>query len=901
MEIAGKLSPAKNSHLAVLKPNELYSPMNDELPPKPTKKIHPTLGHSYLPRALSYVLFSLLVVTALPPDKQWAIPIVLFFGFIYPTLFYQIAIRMKNTRMIGLAGYPIDTFLWSMAIIVSHYSIVILLVAPQLAIVSSMLMIGFWRGLMTLAVMTGVLLAGLQFVEADLTGQFFFAQGVYGAFLTMGFMFCISLLVNKATRDFVSARHQLQDQNKQIMAQTEQLASISEVAQLVNSTLDIDQVMKTIMEHLNKEFDFTLMAIMFLDKEKETLHLDRLRGDIPDALVGFLQGLHIPMSEKESAFTIAVSSKAPHYIADVSSDTGAAEGVSAEIYQRLPAKSLITFPLIKDDEAEGVLVFANTEKQFVLEDEDIDHIGRYVTYIVSALRNASDYREIQEARALADSANKAKSQFLANMSHELRTPMNAVIGYSEMLEEEAEERGLDDLIPDLQKIRNAGRHLLELINDVLDLSKIEADKVELYPEHYDTEGLLADIEATAMPLFEQNDNRFEHEKINELGEVFVDQTRLSQVILNLLSNAAKFTSEGLIRLTAERTPNGRTAWLVIRITDSGIGMTPEQLELIFDPFSQADASTTREFGGTGLGLSISRKLCEIMGGTLTAESRKDVGSTFTVRIPVGEGGPQINMQSPTTATINDLQAGLDADAHSILVIDDDEHIRDLMQRMLTREGYRVITAASGAAGIELARQLRPSVITLDVLMPDQDGWSVLAELKSDPDLVDIPVVMLTILDEPHKGFMLGASEFLTKPIDRTRIIDVIRRLDVQANRNALVVEDDEDTRALMVDWLQSEGWQVHTARNGFEGVQAYLQHTPGLILLDLMMPEMDGFEFLDQIRQQPKAAESSVIVITAKDLTASEIERLNGGVQRIIQKGNHSNEGILREIKRHLN
>ncbi len=875
--------------------------MNDELPPKPKQKIHPTLGRSYLARAFSYLLFSLLTVTALPPETQWAIPLVLFFGFIYPTLFYQIAIRMKNTRMIGLAAYPIDAFLWSMAIIVSHYSIVMLLVAPQLAIVSCILMIGLWRGMVSLAIMTGVLLAGLQFVDVDLTGQFFFAQGVYGAFLTMGFMFYISLIVNKTTREFVSARHQLQDINKQVMAQTKQLVAISEVAQLVNSTLDIDEVMKTIMEQLNKEFDFTLMAIMFLDKDRETLHLDRLRGDVPDDVMGFLQGLHIPLSEKESAFTIAVSSKVPVYLADVSRDKGAAVGVSAAIYQRLPAKSLIAFPLIQHDEAIGVLTFANTEKHFALQSSDIDHIGRYVTYVVSALRNASDYREIQEARANADSANRAKSQFLANMSHELRTPMNAVIGYSEMLEEEAEDRGLDDLIPDLQKIRNAGHHLLELINDVLDLSKIEADKVELYPEHCNTEGLLADIEATAMPLFDNNDNRFKHEKTNELGEIFVDQTRLSQILLNLLSNAAKFTTEGLIRLTAERTSNGGTAWLVIRVTDSGIGMTPEQLERIFDPFSQADATTTREFGGTGLGLSISRKLCEIMGGTLTVESRKDVGSTFTVRIPVGESGQQINQQSKTPTSIKAVQAGLDADAHSILVIDDDEHIRDLMQRMLSREGYRVITAASGAAGIELARQLRPSVITLDVLMPDQDGWSVLAELKSDPDLVDIPVVMQTILDESHKGFMLGASEFLTKPIDRKRIIDVIRRLDHQANREALVVEDDEDTRSLMVDWLQTEGWQVHTARNGFEGVQSYLQHTPGLILLDLMMPEMDGFEFLDQIRQQPKAAESSVIVITAKDLTSMDLERLNGGVQRIIQKGNHSNEGILREIKRHLN
>jgi len=498
------------------------------------------------PRVVTYLLGSLLAVSSVAPERQSVIYIMLFFGFIYPTLFFQVAIRMKNTRVIGLGAYWVDALLWSLAIIATHYSIVMLLVAPQLAVISSILMLGLRLGLGSLVVMAIVLLSGLHFVNVELTERFFVAQGVYGWLLILGFMFYIALLVNRTTQSFVSARHQLQDKNKQIMAQTEQLASISEVARLVNSTLDIDQIMKTIMERLNREFDFTLMAIMFLDQENEVLYLDRLRGDVPEALMEVLLGLQIPMSEQESAFTIAVSTKTPHYISDVSRDTGAAEGVSAQIYQQIPAKSLITFPLIKDGEALGVLTFANTEKHFALEPEDIEHIEHYVNYIVSALRNASDYREIQEARAAADDANKAKSQFLANMSHELRTPMNAVIGYSEMLEEEAEDRGLNDLIPDLKKIRNAGGR-----------------------------ELLADIVSTAMPLFDKNSNRFETEIDDQLGEASLDRTKVSQVILNMLSNAAKFTSEGLVRLTAQRSMQDDVEWLVVSVTDSGIGMTAE--------------------------------------------------------------------------------------------------------------------------------------------------------------------------------------------------------------------------------------------------------------------------------------------------------------------------------------
>jgi signal transduction histidine kinase/CheY-like chemotaxis protein len=861
-----------------------------------SRKIHPALQRSLWARVIAYALGCPLVYTLLPPDSTWIRWVVLFFGLVYPALFSILGSRASNTRAVGFAGYYIDALLWGLAVVATHYAIVMLAVAPLLAVVTGVLMLGLRRGSASLAVLFAVVLSGPYFVDVELTENFLIIQAVYGWTLILVFMLYITLLVNATTRNFVSARHQLEEKNLQVMEQADQLESMSKVAQLVNSTLDIDEVMNTIAGRLNRIFEFSIMAILFLDREKQSLCLDRISGNIPDEDLQQLQGMHIPLSEKNSAFSITANSRAPRYLADVSQDRGAFEGVSGAIFKLVPARSLLTFPLIQDEEVQGVLAFANTDNFFLLDDADIEHIGLYVTYVVSALRNASDYREIQEARAAADAANKAKSQFLANMSHELRTPMNAVIGYSEMLEEEAEEQGLDDFIPDLQKIRSASQHLLQLINDVLDLSKIEADKVELYPELFRADSLLMDVEATAKPLLDKNANRFERELLNDLGEVLIDQTRMRQILLNLLSNAAKFTNKGVIRLTAERSTQGYDDWITFRVTDSGIGMTAEQLERVFDPFSQADASTTREFGGTGLGLSISRKFCEMMGGTLTADSEKGEGSTFTIRVPTGTA------RKPQTGPTQDRSENTHSGKNNgcVLVIDDDEHVQEIMQRMLSREGYKVVSATDGITGVALAREIRPDVITLDVLMPGQDGWSVLNQLKNDPELADIPVVMQSILDETNKAFSLGASDYLTKPVDRSRLVKVIRRLQRQDNRRVLVVEDDVDTQMIMTKWLRDEGWEVHSAVNGLEGVQAFLKHNPGLIILDLMMPTMDGFEFLDQIRRQPNEVDASVVVVTAKDLTGEDLERLNGSVQSIIQKGDHGIDSILNEIKRLL-
>jgi PAS domain S-box-containing protein len=505
-----------------------------------------------------------------------------------------------------------------------------------------------------------------------------------------------------------------------------------------------------------------------------------------------------------------------------------------------------------------------------------------------------DISELTEARREAEGANRAKSQFLANMSHELRTPLNAIIGYSEMLQEEAQDAGLASFVADLDKIHTAGKHLLSLINDVLDLSKIEAGKMELYLETFDVDAMLDEVATTIQPMVARNDNRLTVRRDDSLGEMHADLVKVRQTLLNLLSNACKFTERGGIVLEARRTAGANGDDLHFAVTDSGIGMTPEQMSRLFESFTQAEASTSRRYGGTGLGLALTRRFSEMMGGGVDVTSSSGKGSTFTLRIPARV---DLARRGPASAAVLPGKQG-DGSAGTVLVIDDDADARRLLRNALAADGFRVEEATDGTSGLDLARAVRPDAITLDVLMPGMDGWEVLRRIRADESLADVPVIMLSVLHEQQLAIALGATEYVTKPIDRTQLRSILRRHQATSPAGTvLVVEDDAATRRTFARGFAREGWTVIEADNGRVALERMAVHTPSLILLDLMMPVMDGAEFIAELRKVEAWQQIPVIVVTAKDITREERERLNGHVSDVLTKGTYSHIDLVRDIR----
>jgi CheY-like chemotaxis protein len=424
--------------------------------------------------------------------------------------------------------------------------------------------------------------------------------------------------------------------------------------------------------------------------------------------------------------------------------------------------------------------------------------------------------------------------------------------------------------------------------------------MELHLETFPLVPVIQDVAKTIEPMATKNGNRIFIECPADLDTMHADQTRFRQSLLNLASNANKFTEKGTITIAARQGQESGRDWITLAVADTGIGMTPEQMGKLFQEFSQASSRTASKYGGTGLGLAISRHFCRMMGGDITVESEPGEGSTFTIRLPRIVQG----VETPVTQGRAEARAepvhpiAEDTEEPLILVVDDDATVRDLVQRHLERAGFAVVAATGGKEGLRLVRELRPAAVTLDVMMPDLDGWTVLAAIKGDPALASIPVVLMSIVDQKNRGYALGAADYLVKPVDRAKLVETLTHICGSTSGKALLVDDDEVVRRSVRQALEPIGWQVTEAENGQVAVESLAATRPDVIILDLMMPKMDGFEFLDELRSQPTWQDIPVVIITAKDLTQEDRDRLNGGVERIIQKSDR--DEMLRQLSREV-
>ena len=500
--------------------------------------------------------------------------------------------------------------------------------------------------------------------------------------------------------------------------------------------------------------------------------------------------------------------------------------------------------------------------------------------------------EMETARDEARDASDQKTKFFANMSHELRTPLNAILGYGEMLYEDCEDLGYDDLLPDLKKITSSGTHLLSLINNILDLSKIEAGKMELFVTSFEIENMVQTIKDVSEPLAAKNDNGFVINLDGAMGSMSQDETKLRQCITNFLSNGFKFTKNGTVTLDVKSRMIDDVEFIDFAVIDTGAGMSPEGVAKVFEEYTQAERSTSANYGGTGLGLPISKKFAEMMGGDVVVTSEEGVGSVFTMSVP--RECPEYNEDDVDGSVIN-----LDDQDNLVVLVDDDVAMHDLIKRTISKLNLTLLGATNSEKGMELIREVKPKLILLDVLMPGRDGWSLLKECKTDNELKSIPVIMISQLNQSNLAASLGANDYLTKPIDRTHFINTIKRVlgNETQDHKVLVIDDDKDVRELLSRLLKDAGYRPIDARDGKEGLER-TKDEPSLIILDLEMPRMDGFEFLDNyIKDVPEDKRAPVLVFSGKDLTDVQEDLLNERVIGLVKKDDVSMDNLSKMIQ----
>lgn len=549
-----------------------------------------------------------------------------------------------------------------------------------------------------------------------------------------------------------------------------------------------------------------------------------------------------------------------------------------------------------------------TTKVDILSKDEVGQLGRAFndmstklqsTYATLEQRIAEKTAHLQQAVLALERANKMKSEFLANMSHELRTPLNAIIGFAEVLRDKIAGDLNDEQTDFVNDIHSSGCHLLQMINDILDLSKIEAGKMELQYGVFLVPEAIDEVHTILKGLASKKHLELKTVILTEVKNIEADRVKFKQVLYNLLSNAIKFTPEnGKIILEAGVMDD----MLQLSVSDTGIGMKSEDQQKVFKEFWQADSSFARKYEGTGLGLALTKRIVEMHGGKIWFESEYGKGSAFYFTLPLKATVKTTETKEIKAKPLQATPVGV-KDAKTVLVVEDDRMAADLLTLYLTNAGYNVVVAVDGEEAIKKAKEYQPFLITLDVMLPKKDGWDVLSELKNSQDVANIPVIIVSMVDNKDLGFSLGAVEYLIKPIDRVKLIDIVTSCipaerDKSKSMTVLVVDDDEKAVKYMSSVLENAGFDVLRAYSGKAGINLAINNKPDLMILDLMMPEVSGFDVVEKLRTHPTAKGIPIIICSAKDITPEDKKILNGHILAIVQKSSHTKEDLLSSIKK---
>lgn len=675
------------------------------------------------------------------------------------------------------------------------------------------------------------------------------------------------MLVEEISRQLTMAlekQHLLSEAQKRAI----ELQTAAEIARDTTSTLSTNLLLDRMVNLIRDRLGYYHVSIFLLDSTNNFAVVQESTGEAGRVL-------------KERNHKLAVGSRSVIGSATSSGNTVCLNDVSqSPLFYPNPllpeTRSETGIPLKFGDRIIGALDL-QSNKVNAFTPDDLTVLQILGDQIAVAIENARAFELSQQAYEDMKEVDRLKSQFLANMSHELRTPLNSIIGFSRVIL-----KGIDGPINDTQKqdlsaIYNSGQHLLTLINNILDLSKIEAGKMELQFSDINMADLINSVMSTAVGLVKDRPIKLHQVVPEEFPIVQADPTRVRQVLLNFVSNATKFTEEGSITVEASLTvsPEGKDE-VMVTITDSGAGIAPEDQYKLFQPFSQVDDSPTRKTGGTGLGLSICRSFIEMHNGRIgLLRSEVNKGSTFFFTLPLPEPEPSVDESHETNI---------------ILSIDDDPQVISLYQRYLRPQGFRVIPVTNPKEAVEKARQLKPYAITLDIMMPDVDGWSVMQALKSDPQTRDIPIVVCSILEEEEKGFSLGAADYLVKPFLQEDLSNAVNRLNIDGKiHTILVIDDDPEDLRLVQKMLDKKPFEVRTAEGGKAGWEALQTNAPDAVILDLFMPDLNGFTLLEHLRTDEKLKNLPVIILTGADLSPEELLQINSFGQSMLTKG------VLRE------